>query len=97
MMISSSSSWKADDENLLNNFCLIKKQCYQVKKLYSGVHGGCTHFNVQEDEWWSPMIEISDKNKDDAGKIKKPAFMFLPLKKKCHLATSLILIICSMH
>eukprot|EP00957_Ditylum_brightwellii_P094285 7178885-Ditylum_brightwellii.AAC.1 len=41
-------------ENLLNNFCLNKKQCYQVKKLYSDGRAGRIHFNAQEDEWWSP-------------------------------------------
>jgi hypothetical protein len=39
-----------------------------LKKLYSGGHGGYIHFNVKEDKWWSPKIEISDKNKDEAEK-----------------------------
>ena len=55
-------------ENLLNNFCLNKKQCYQVKKLYSGGRAGRIHFNAQEDEWWSPKIKISDKDKDETEK-----------------------------
>ena len=56
-------------ENLWNNFCLNKKQCYQVKKLYSGGCAGCIHFNAQEDEWWSPKkIKISDKDKDEVEK-----------------------------
>eukprot|EP00957_Ditylum_brightwellii_P107838 8226131-Ditylum_brightwellii.AAC.1 len=43
----------------------------------------------QEDDWWSPKIEISDKNKDEAEKMKTPAFMIIPLKKKHHLSASL--------
>eukprot|EP00957_Ditylum_brightwellii_P141005 10742347-Ditylum_brightwellii.AAC.1 len=56
----------------LNNFCLNNKQCSELKKLYSGGHGGYIHFNLKEDKWWSPNIEISDKNKDEAEKMKTP-------------------------